>query len=189
MASEEELKTVLQNDPLLAYASEAWHFHAKKSLQIDEIRCLTARVLADSSAFPAFTSVDRTFHFDILTPLHMVGLYHLPPELLGDSEICSPNNATAIHQETPLMLASQLGFETFVKFLLANPDIQVNLVNDKGWSALMLTAKYGYEHIAIHFIARREIQVVSSYGSCSVRRRAHCYTSPHSPRDQSQPGQ
>ena len=159
ISSEEEFKAVLHNDPLLAYASQAWAFHAKQSLPIDEIHRLTARFLVDSSAFPAFTSIDRTWRFDILTLLHVVALYHLPLEFIGDLAARDPNIATKVHQQTPLVLASKSGFEGFVKLLLEDPGLQVNLVDSYGWPALMWAAQYGHEHIAATLLARPEIQV------------------------------
>ncbi|KAH6904822.1 hypothetical protein BKA70DRAFT_1403095, partial [Coprinopsis sp. MPI-PUGE-AT-0042] len=39
------------------------------------------------------------------------------------------------------------GHEGVIKLLLARPEIQVNLVDDQGLSALMLAAKWGHESV------------------------------------------
>ncbi|KAH6907388.1 ankyrin repeat-containing domain protein [Coprinopsis sp. MPI-PUGE-AT-0042] len=59
------------------------------------------------------------------------------------------------------MLAARYGHEGIVKQLLARTDIQVNLVNDQGWSALMLAAFHGYTSIVIQVLATPEVLVNS----------------------------
>ncbi|KAH6916284.1 hypothetical protein BKA70DRAFT_1179752, partial [Coprinopsis sp. MPI-PUGE-AT-0042] len=43
ISTEEEFKTVLAKDPLLAYASEAWDFHARAGLNVETTRRQTAQ--------------------------------------------------------------------------------------------------------------------------------------------------
>ncbi|KAH6909890.1 ankyrin repeat-containing domain protein [Coprinopsis sp. MPI-PUGE-AT-0042] len=67
------------------------------------------------------------------------------------------------------MLAASAGHEGVVTLLLAHPKIQVNVVDDGRWSALMLAANYGHERIVTLLLAHPDIQVnlVNSKG-CSA---------------------
>ncbi|KAH6880250.1 ankyrin repeat-containing domain protein [Coprinopsis sp. MPI-PUGE-AT-0042] len=147
IGSEEEFKTVLEKDPLLAYASEAWAFHARTGLDEEDTERRTAQFVRESKAFPAFTGFDRTSYFDILTPLHILGLYDLPLALIEDTAMGNPNVTTKVYRQSPLMVASQTGHESIVAFLLPLSDIQVNLMTREGWTALMRAASAGHEGI------------------------------------------
>ncbi|KAH6889054.1 ankyrin repeat domain-containing protein 50 [Coprinopsis sp. MPI-PUGE-AT-0042] len=139
ISSDDEFRNTLEDDPLLAYASEAWAFHARAGLNVEDTKRQTARFVAESKAFPAFTSPDRSWFFDILTPLHILGLCNLPLALIED--FTSPNLTTKVLQQTPLILASRLGHEELVTSLLALSEIQTNFVVNDGWSALMEAAR------------------------------------------------
>ncbi|KAH6909895.1 hypothetical protein BKA70DRAFT_1275276 [Coprinopsis sp. MPI-PUGE-AT-0042] len=49
------------------------------------------------------------------------------------------------------MVAAYDGYESIVTLLLVRPEIQVNLVSNKGWSALMLAAGKGHKAI-VHLL-------------------------------------
>ncbi|KAH6891665.1 ankyrin repeat-containing domain protein [Coprinopsis sp. MPI-PUGE-AT-0042] len=68
------------------------------------------------------------------------------------------------------MKAAGNGHTAIVELLLACPNIQINLVDNKGWSALMKAARYGHEAITKLLLARPEIQVnlVDSNGSSAL---------------------
>ncbi|KAH6889038.1 hypothetical protein BKA70DRAFT_1163664, partial [Coprinopsis sp. MPI-PUGE-AT-0042] len=157
ISSEKELKTVLEKDPLLAYASEAWAFHALAGLHVEDTKRQIARFVAESKAFPAFTSPDRSWFFDILTPLHILSVYNLPLALIEDTT--SPNLTTKVLQQSPLILASRFGHEELVASLLALSEIQVNLTKTDGWSALKLAARYGHSGIVKLLLAHPDVQV------------------------------
>ncbi|KAH6909855.1 ankyrin repeat-containing domain protein, partial [Coprinopsis sp. MPI-PUGE-AT-0042] len=57
------------------------------------------------------------------------------------------------------MNAAVRGRECIITLLLAHSDILVNLVDNKGWSALMLAATHGYEGIITILLAHSEILV------------------------------
>ncbi|KAH6906766.1 hypothetical protein BKA70DRAFT_1150947, partial [Coprinopsis sp. MPI-PUGE-AT-0042] len=158
ISSEREFQAVLENDPLLAYASEAWAFHAHIGLEVEETRCQTAQFVAGSKAFPAFISPGRSSLFDILAPLHILSLYNLPLALM-ETNMGDPNVTTKFDQQTPLTLASWIGHEAPVAFLLALSEIHVNLVDKDGWSALTLAARYGHQSTVKHLVAHPKIQV------------------------------
>ncbi|KAH6889045.1 ankyrin repeat-containing domain protein [Coprinopsis sp. MPI-PUGE-AT-0042] len=141
ISSDDEFRNTLEKDPLLAYASEAWAFHAR----------------AESEAFPAFTSPDRSWFFDILTPLHILGLCNLPLALIED--FTSPNLTTKVLQQTPLILASRLGHEELVTSLLALSEMQTNFVVNDGWSALMEAARNNHIGVVALLLAHSGIQV------------------------------
>ncbi|KAH6906769.1 hypothetical protein BKA70DRAFT_397981 [Coprinopsis sp. MPI-PUGE-AT-0042] len=153
-----EFQAILENDPLLAYASEAWAFHARIGLDVEETRRQTTQFVTGSKAFPTFTSPDRSSLFDILAPLHILGLYNLPLTLL-ETTMGNPNVTTKFCQQTPLMLASKFGHAAPVAFLLALSEIHVNLVDKDGWSALTLAARDGQESTVKLLLVRPEIQV------------------------------
>ncbi|KAH6889056.1 ankyrin repeat-containing domain protein [Coprinopsis sp. MPI-PUGE-AT-0042] len=157
ITSEQEFKSVLKNDPLLAYASEAWAFHARAGLDIEDTKRQTAQFVTESNAFPAFTSFERTFYFDILAPLHILGLCDLPLALIEDP--INPNLTTEVLQQSALILASRLGHERLLALLLAKSEIQVNLINNNGWSALMEASRYGHTSIVVLLLAHPRIQV------------------------------
>ncbi|KAH6906060.1 hypothetical protein BKA70DRAFT_451709 [Coprinopsis sp. MPI-PUGE-AT-0042] len=152
-----EFKAALAKDPLLAYASEAWAFHARAELDVEETKCRTSQFVAGSHAFPAFTNPDRTFYFDILTPLHILALYNLPLALIDNTT--NPNLRTKVNQQSALIIASWSGHKAQVASLLALSEIQVNLVDSAGWSALMLAAVQGHEGNVKLLLAHPEIQV------------------------------
>ncbi|KAH6886021.1 ankyrin repeat-containing domain protein [Coprinopsis sp. MPI-PUGE-AT-0042] len=57
------------------------------------------------------------------------------------------------------MLVAGEGHEGIVEQLLAHPDIQVNLIDDEGFSALMKAAGHGYEGIVKLILARSDILI------------------------------
>ncbi|KAH6916395.1 hypothetical protein BKA70DRAFT_1140544, partial [Coprinopsis sp. MPI-PUGE-AT-0042] len=159
ISSEGEFKTVLEKDPLLAYASEAWAFHARAGLHEEDTLRRTTQFVTGCNAFPTFTSPDRGSLFDILSPLHILCLCDLPLELVKDAVICNPNMTANLYQQSPLIIASRFGYERIVAFLLALPDIQVNLLTSIGLSALMVAALNGHTPIVALLLAHSEIQV------------------------------
>ncbi|KAH6906791.1 hypothetical protein BKA70DRAFT_1150971, partial [Coprinopsis sp. MPI-PUGE-AT-0042] len=159
ISSETEFQAILENDPLLAYASDAWAFHARRGLDVEETRRQTAQFITGIKAFPAFIYPDSHYLlFDILAPLHILGLYNLPLTLL-EITVGSPHVTTKFDQQTPLMLASWFGHEALVAFFLSLSEIHVNLVDKDGWSALMLAARHGHEGTIKLLLAHPEIQV------------------------------
>ncbi|KAH6889001.1 ankyrin repeat domain-containing protein 28 [Coprinopsis sp. MPI-PUGE-AT-0042] len=156
IGSKEEFKSVLENDPLLAYASEAWAFHACLGLDVEDTKRRAAQFVAQSKAFPAFTSHDRCSLFDILAPLHILGLHNLPLALTEITAIDNPN-VTTKYEQTPLMVASRLGQEVPVTFLLTLSGIKVNLTKSDGGTALMLAALNGHEGTLKLLLAHPEI--------------------------------
>ena len=177
IVSEKQYKAVLNDDPLLAYASEAWAFHALQSLDLNETKQHIARFVMDIKAFPAFTSFDRTFGFDILTPLHVIGLYRLPLNLIDVEQLSkySPNTTTKIFQQSPLMMASYTGHNSLAEFLLDRSEIQVNLINKSRCSALMLAAYTGQKGIITRLVSRPDVQVnlVDKSGRSALMLAAH----------------
>ncbi|KAH6908773.1 hypothetical protein BKA70DRAFT_1400323 [Coprinopsis sp. MPI-PUGE-AT-0042] len=57
ISSEEEFKTALKKDPLLAYASEAWAVHACAGLDIEETKRLTTQFVAGSQVLTALSTL------------------------------------------------------------------------------------------------------------------------------------
>ncbi|KAH6903048.1 hypothetical protein BKA70DRAFT_1566997 [Coprinopsis sp. MPI-PUGE-AT-0042] len=159
IGSEDEFKAALNKDPLLCYASEAWAFHAVKSLDVDASKRQTAKFVNESKTFPAFTSLGRDRRFDILTPLHIAGLYDLPLALLEDAIKGDPNVTTGLNQQSPLMVASWYGTEDLVAHLIPLSATQVNLVDNDGWPALVLAADEGHEGVVKLLLAHPKIQV------------------------------
>jgi ankyrin repeat domain-containing protein 50 len=157
ISSEEEFQSILEKDPLLKYASEAWAFHTRAALSAEGEGRRAAQFLNECKAFPAFTSIHGSKHFDILTPLHILARYDLPFALLKGTS--NSNAMTEVFQQSAFMLASRFGHEEAAAFLLAHPDIQVNLTNSYGWSALMQAAVHGREGIVKILLAHSEIEV------------------------------
>ncbi|KAH6916361.1 ankyrin repeat-containing domain protein [Coprinopsis sp. MPI-PUGE-AT-0042] len=169
ISSQEEFGNTLKRDPLLAYASEAWTFHARAELDAEDIRHQTAQFITTGRAFPAFTAgPNRTFYFDILTPLHILGLYDLPLPLIENTT--NPNLRTKVKQQSALIIACRFGYEGLVASLLALSEIQVNLVEHDGWSALMEAAGNGHEGTVKLLLAHPEIQahLVNSDGASAL---------------------
>jgi hypothetical protein len=101
IGSEKEFKDVLTRDPLLAYASEAWTFHARAGIDREETRSQTATFITRSVNFPALTSFDRTEYFDLLTPLHIITLYKLPMLLVDSKSMGSPTRGLPCVNKRP----------------------------------------------------------------------------------------
>ncbi|KAH6889033.1 ankyrin repeat-containing domain protein [Coprinopsis sp. MPI-PUGE-AT-0042] len=157
--SEDEFRSVLEKDPLLAYVSEAWAFHAREELGSKDIRRRTAQFLTGVTAFPAFTSLDRSWYFDILTAIQILGLYDLPLALIDDTAAGNPNLVTKLHQQSALAIASRFGHEQPVASLLTISEIEVNLIEDDGWSALMEASRHGHTRIVALLLAHPGILV------------------------------
>ncbi|KAH6916383.1 ankyrin repeat-containing domain protein [Coprinopsis sp. MPI-PUGE-AT-0042] len=157
--SEDEFRSVLEKDPLLAYASEAWAFHAREELGSEDIRRRTAQFVTEVIAFPAFTSADHSWYFDILSPIHILGLYDLPLALIDDTAAGNRNLTTQLHQQSALAIASRFGHEQPVASLLTISEIKVNLIEDDGWSALMEASRHGHTGIVALLLAHPDIQV------------------------------
>lgn len=157
IASETEFRNVLEKDPLLAYASDAWAFHALAALHIEDTEHRIAEFIRNSNAFPAFTGHGRSTMFDILTPIHILALYNLPFALLND--LANPNVTTDVLRQSALIIASRFGHEELVAFFLALSEIRVNLTKSDGWSALMLAARYGHKGTVKLLLAHPNIQV------------------------------
>ncbi|KAH6909928.1 hypothetical protein BKA70DRAFT_1148496, partial [Coprinopsis sp. MPI-PUGE-AT-0042] len=149
----------LRERPLLAYASEAWVFHARAGLSKEESEHRTANFINKCNAFPAFTSLDKSRLFDILAPLHIVGLYHLPWALAMDVSLGNLNEPTKLNQQTPLIIASRSGHEGFVAHLISLSDVEVNLADAGGCSALMMAAWHGHKSAVKLLLAYPEIQI------------------------------
>lgn len=161
IASSSSFLEVLSADPLLAYASEAWASHASAGFGAEEAKVRTATFIKECHAFPAFTVPGKSWFFDVLTPLHTVTIYKLPLSLLegGIDITANVNSTTKIRRETPLMLASQLGYEDRVAYLIGLAETHVDLVDGSGLSALLKAVVYGQEAIVKLLLAYPGIQV------------------------------
>jgi hypothetical protein len=92
ISGEDAFNLALQGDPLLAYASEAWAFHVRAGMGVEETKHQAARFIRGCNAFPAFTQLEVGVRcFDIVSSLHLVALYHLPVALVEDAVIDNPN--------------------------------------------------------------------------------------------------
>ncbi|KAH6873705.1 ankyrin repeat-containing domain protein [Coprinopsis sp. MPI-PUGE-AT-0042] len=156
--SEEEFIAARQADPLLAYASDAWAVHARASLDVEDTRRRIASFISEIHAFPAFTGPDLIDCFDILKPLHVLAMYHLPISLIAHGKICGLNAETEIYRDSPFTLASWHGHEGAVASFLTYPGLLVNLVNRDGWSAIMAAAHCSHEGTVRILLARPGIQ-------------------------------
>jgi ankyrin repeat protein len=154
-----EFASALKKDSLLAYASEAWWYHAVASYQDNDSNNRTTQFICNIKAFPAFTLHEPIRPFDILTPLHIIASYRLPLAFVEDIVDGDPNIATGVHKRSPLIVAAQSGHEVLVANLLAQTEVQVNLVDNGGWSALMHAADRGRERCVKLLLAHPEIQV------------------------------
>ncbi|KAH6889043.1 hypothetical protein BKA70DRAFT_1163670, partial [Coprinopsis sp. MPI-PUGE-AT-0042] len=145
ISTEEEFKTALKKDPLLAYASEAWAFHACAGLDEEDTFRRSSQLVAGNDSLPAFASRDHSSHFEFLAPFRILGL--------------NPNGTTKVNQQSALTVASQSGHEGLVAVLFAWFDIQADLVDEHGWPALMEAANNGRMGIAGLLISHPAIQV------------------------------
>lgn len=156
---EREFNDALRADRLLAYASGNWATHAQHSLDVEPVKREIAAFVRESKALPAFPEPGGFGFFDILQPLHILAVYNLPMALIPPDEVGDPNVLTKIKESTPLTLAAWHSNEPAVAFLLAQPDIQVNL-EDKEWcSALLATTVTGHQGIAKLLLAHPEVEV------------------------------
>jgi hypothetical protein len=127
IGSREDFEAALAGDTLLAYVSGGWTFHAMKSLQDNQSKGRIAEFIHNCKAFPTSPSDRSSYGFDILqTPLHFVGLYHLPMLLIENTLDGDPNMTTKVGKLSPLMLAAQGGHEALAAHLLAQTEIQLN---------------------------------------------------------------
>lgn len=151
--------TALKSDPLLVYASGAWAFHVRHSMDVEDVKQCATTFIMGSRAFPAFTCLESTTRFDILTPLHILALYHLPLDFLDGLDIRNPNILTTRLQQSPLMLASRSAYDSLVDLLLEDASTEVNWAGRTSWSALMTAARYGHDRVAALLLTHPELQV------------------------------
>lgn len=159
--SKEEFVAALEKDPLLAYTSEAWAYHARAGLELEDTKRRTAQLVCESHAFPAYTSLEHNRYFDILTPLHVLALYDLPLSLIATNILGNRNITTPFYQQSPLFLACMFGSETVVLLLVGSSETQVNLADADGWSPLLCAVRLGHERSVKLLLAHPEIQVNS----------------------------
>ncbi|KAH6909837.1 hypothetical protein BKA70DRAFT_1274960 [Coprinopsis sp. MPI-PUGE-AT-0042] len=57
------------------------------------------------------------------------------------------------------MIAAHKGHEGVATLLLAHPEIQVNLVDEDKWSALIFAASKGHEGVVELLLSRPEVQI------------------------------
>lgn len=157
----QEFTSCKQGDPLLAYAIDSWAMHARRSLEDVNVSHLVAKFVSSTNGFPSFTNPDRSAYFDVLGPLHILALYNLPFHLIPFDALSDPNVTTKISKVSPIILASWSGNEDMVRDLLCLPNIDVNLTDQDGWSALMLAARQGNEITVRLLLAHPDIQVNS----------------------------
>lgn len=170
ISSGAEFRTTLQKDPLLAYASDAWAFHARAGLDVEETKDQTIQFLLGCHAFPAFTDFSRAWRFDLLTPLHVIALYHLPTDLAKSIAMDNPNITTAVHRQSPLVVASVSGHDDFVAYLISLSETEVNLVDRNGCSPLIKATAVGHKRIVALLLSHPLIVVnlVDDYGSSAL---------------------
>ncbi|KAH6887857.1 hypothetical protein BKA70DRAFT_71692 [Coprinopsis sp. MPI-PUGE-AT-0042] len=91
--SEQALRQALDEDPLLAYAHDAWSFHAQSSLDDMAIASRLADFVIGCHAFPALISGN----LDLLSPLHVVVFCQLPLSFAGPLNDGALNIVTKIY--------------------------------------------------------------------------------------------
>ncbi|KAH6902858.1 ankyrin repeat-containing domain protein [Coprinopsis sp. MPI-PUGE-AT-0042] len=129
--------------PLLEYAYESWHLHAK-----DSIHCVAEEPEAPPVAsMLRFLSMCTSFpaQIDLFTaPIHLVTYYHFPSLFpLIDAQI----NMRTRGGRSALSLAAWQNDPVMAKLLLKQDGIEVNLQDMDGNTALMLAAGSGFSNV------------------------------------------
>ncbi|KAH6902508.1 ankyrin repeat-containing domain protein [Coprinopsis sp. MPI-PUGE-AT-0042] len=126
--SYDELDRALLADPLLAYAHDAWAFHARES------------------------TVDSTISSQLTN--FVTGCHSYPQSLdgvtfAGTQSLGSPNVRTKEERETPLGLASRQGHLAAAQDLLRLPDVSINATDKNGFSPLMWASICSHEVVQV----------------------------------------
>ncbi|KAH6902529.1 ankyrin repeat domain-containing protein 28, partial [Coprinopsis sp. MPI-PUGE-AT-0042] len=136
---EADFKTLIHNDSLIAYAHRSWLQHTAQCDHYPPVIAAVAGLVLNSTHFPLREARDFG------GPLHVAAFYGL--EVLGPpaAQLQSPNAQTQHYKDSPLILAVEHGHLACTKALLSLADVDVNLRDCVGGSALALAIKE--EHI------------------------------------------
>lgn len=100
MDSEKELKAILADEPLLAYAHDSWAIHARASLHLASTASRLADFIASCVSFPVLLQDD--WDLDVLGPLHVIALFGFPIRLAGPDNLQALNTGSRASGATPL---------------------------------------------------------------------------------------
>ncbi|KAH6904768.1 hypothetical protein BKA70DRAFT_1294877 [Coprinopsis sp. MPI-PUGE-AT-0042] len=146
LRDEQQLRQVLQTEPLLGYAYRSWFIHVQQSLASPLTRRRMTDFAENCHAFPfRYKSVDGCGFFDLLGPLHLLAYFNLPIAFAGTSNLRNPNQGTENGGGTALHLACMQGHHGALKELLELPNILANAANAEGTTALMMASGLGNE--------------------------------------------
>ncbi|KAH6888383.1 hypothetical protein BKA70DRAFT_1235469 [Coprinopsis sp. MPI-PUGE-AT-0042] len=135
------LLEALEADPLLAYAHEAWAFHALKALDLQDIANQLREFVLGCRSFPVLFAMRALVAFEHLRPVHMLVFYDLPTECLLPCIIVDEH--TCIERHTALGFALRLCRHDTVIELLLIP-CKISSPTFATWAGTHLTHNMGY---------------------------------------------
>ncbi|KAH6902849.1 hypothetical protein BKA70DRAFT_1111921, partial [Coprinopsis sp. MPI-PUGE-AT-0042] len=164
--------------PLLNYAYNSWHLHAKESIPcpaVAEARPIGTmlRFLAVCQAYPAWIS-DHNHGYQspidhFTTPIHLIVWYHLPALLTLIDPLVNEQTKGG---KSALILAALHNDADMAVLLLKLDGIDVNLQDNEGNTALILSAGMGLPGVvkALLFDPRIDINKRNKRGQTALHR-------------------
>ncbi|KAG2002368.1 ankyrin repeat domain-containing protein 50 [Coprinopsis cinerea AmutBmut pab1-1] len=183
IAEIEAFDTLIEQEPLLRYSYEHWGTHVLECGDTPEANEVAMAFLRQCTSFPS----DHTWHSLVpLKPLHVAAFYGLsiyldhafgnngdcdgrPTPCLtsadsspqaGDKPIGSaPIDGSRMLCSGALIIASTMDHVDFVKRILQMSDIDVNAVDNVGWTALQRASLLGHEDVVNELLQFHGIDV------------------------------
>jgi ankyrin repeat protein len=159
--SEEELKSLLNDNPLLDYAARNWGRHARrhqesiKTLAIGFLRNDQKVACASQVMFVSSPAYIHYFPSDF-SGVHILAYYGLEHILRCQLENGADADKADSDAHTPLSSAAENGHEAVVKLLLTRDDVKANSRDWMGQTPLSFAAENGHETI-VKLLARDDL--------------------------------
>ncbi|KAH6902519.1 hypothetical protein BKA70DRAFT_1567667 [Coprinopsis sp. MPI-PUGE-AT-0042] len=128
---EKDFETLIDSDSLIAYAHRSWVHHTAQCDHYPPVIAAVAGLVLNSTNFPLHEA------HDFGGPLHVAAFYGLEDLIPPAAQLQSPNAQTQHYKDSPLIMAVEHGHLACTKALLSLADVDVNLRDCDGRSALM----------------------------------------------------
>ncbi|KAH6888321.1 hypothetical protein BKA70DRAFT_1235417 [Coprinopsis sp. MPI-PUGE-AT-0042] len=142
LGDEDDLKTALSAEPLLAYAYQHWSIHAHESLRDPTVAGQISQFIQGCCAFPEGLLDIIPAIYDMLEPLHMAAYFDFPLSIAGSAYLRNPNRPTRHQGQTPLTLAIRRNSLTAMRELLSLPPTFINAADKDGVTPLIRALKW-----------------------------------------------
>ncbi|KAE9376058.1 ankyrin [Stipitochalara longipes BDJ] len=171
--TDEAFEARLQENALYSYAAQNWGHHAREaSADVGQHQQLIINFLESeikvSSCSQAMMVSKRYSRYSQRMPREMRGM-HLAAffglrdtimNLLKHEHDADPKDGFG---RTPLSYASENGYETITKQLLARSDVEINSKSNYGWTPLSFALVGGHKAVVRQLLARNDVEIIPNF--------------------------